>query len=193
MALPHVVAAFIFLAFASNSNAQDEAFASDTEIQLLLTQTERSVQQYKPLLDEEAVQLGKVGAVAVAKDREVVRALETALAALKKNPQGFNGPGGFAFFEWLDDASRNALLCSSTSVNQLSEQLMAGSTRNGTELVHLSQGCMDVSTLFYTVSENAGSLYARYLKAEDALAQKGLKVAQDCAAVLKQKPGAQNQ
>jgi hypothetical protein len=25
-----------------------------------------------------------------------------------KNPQAFNGPLGFSFFEWLDDASRSA-------------------------------------------------------------------------------------
>jgi hypothetical protein len=60
------------------------------------TQAERAVQQYKPLLDEEAVQLGKNGAEAVAKDREVVHALEVALMALKKQPQGFNSRAGFA-------------------------------------------------------------------------------------------------
>jgi hypothetical protein len=180
--------------YAPFGHAQDvAALPSDTEIQLLLTQADRAIQQYKPLLDEEAVQLGKSGAGAVARDRQVVHALETALSAFEKQPQAFNSPAGFAFFEWLDDASRNALLCSSTSMNQLSDKLMQGSTKEGTELVHLFQGCMDVSTLFYTVSENAGSLYERYIKAEEALAQKGFNVAQKCTDVLKQKSDAKKQ
>jgi hypothetical protein len=115
------------------------------------------------------------------------------LKTLKENPQGFNGPGGFAVFEWLDDASRNALLCSSTSMNSLTEQMMAGNTKNQIQLMHLSESCMDVSTLFYTVSENAGSLYQRYVKAEQALAQKGFKVAERCTAALKQMSEAKKQ
>jgi len=174
------------LTLALLSPAQDnKTFPTNDEINLLLTQTDRALQQYKPLLDEEAVQLGKSGAEAVAKDRQVVNALETAVAALKKQPQGFNGPAGFAFFEWLDDASRNALLCSSTALNQLTEHVMAGDKVKGVELVHLSQGCMDVSTLFYTVSENAGALYERYVKAEQQLAEKGFNVSQRCAEALK--------
>lgn len=189
-----LVVVLLVFSYAPFSHAQDSAaFPSDAEIQLLVTQADRAVQQYKPLLDEEAVQLGKNGAEAVAKDREVVHALEIALTALKKQPQGFNSPAGFAFFEWLDDASRNALLCSSTSLNQLSDQLMAGSTKNGSALVHLSQGCMDVSTLFYTVSENAGSLYERYIKAVEALAKKGFDVAQKCTDALKQKSDVKKQ
>lgn len=188
MSLRHAFVAFtLFLALVPLSRAQNETtLPSETEIQLLVTQAERAVQQYKPLLDEEAVQLGKVGAEAVAKYREVVHGLEIALKAFKKEAQRFNGPEGFAFFEWLDDASRNSLLCSSTSLNNLSEQLMAGNAKNGTTLIHLSQGCMDLSALFYTISENAGSLYLRYTKAEEALAEKGFKVAKDCTATLKQ-------
>jgi hypothetical protein len=178
---------FMFAVLAPFSHAQDAALPTDDEVRLLVTQTERAVSQYKPLLDEEARQLGKAGEDAVAKDREVVHALEVATKALKVNPQGFNTPLGFAFFEWLDDASRNALLCSSTTVNSLTTQVMAGDTRNEVQLMHLSATCMDVSTLFYTISENAGSLYTRYVKAEEALSRKGFKIAQECSAALKQK------
>ncbi len=163
----------------------DPAFPTDTEVQLLVTQTERAVQQYKPLLDEEAMQLGKKGTEAVAKDRQVVHALEVAMRTFKAQPQGFNGPAGFAFFEWLDDASRNALLCASTTMEQLNEQMMAGETKKGIELIHLSQGCTDASILLYTVSENAGSLYERYVKAEQHLAEDGANVAQKCSDALK--------
>jgi len=180
-------AALLTSSLAPLSYAQEEAaFPSDTEIQLLVTQSERAVMQYKSLLDDEAAQLGKDGAEAVAKDRQVVDALEVAMKALKKQPQRFNGQLGFAFFEWLDDASRNALLCSSTALNQLSERMLVGTSEKGIELVHLSQGCMDVSILFYTVSENAGALYERYVKEEQALAENGFKVAQRCTDLLKQ-------
>src|SRR5450631_4433393 len=120
------VAMFMLVAIAPFGRAQDTTFPTDDEVRLLVTQTERALSQYKPLLDEEAVQLGKAGEDAVAKDRDVVHGLELAIKALKINPQGFNGPGGFTFFEWLDDASRNALLCSSTSMNSLGEQVVAG-------------------------------------------------------------------
>jgi hypothetical protein len=88
-------------------------FRTDDEIRLVLTQADRAIAQYKPLLDQEQQVLGKEGAAAVAKNREVLAGLELAIKGFKKNPQAFNGPLGFAFFEWLDDASRNAVLCSS--------------------------------------------------------------------------------
>jgi hypothetical protein len=88
-----LVVVLLVFSYAPFSHAQGaSAFPSDAEIRLLVTQAERAVQQYKPLLDEEAVQLGKNGAEAVAKDREVVHALEVALMALKKQPQGESSP-----------------------------------------------------------------------------------------------------
>jgi hypothetical protein len=125
-------------------------FPTDDEIQLLLTQADRAMQQYKPLIDEEERQLGKKGADAVAKDREVVKNLELALKAFKKQPQGFNSPLGFAFFEWLDDASRNALLCSQTAMYQATTLMMDGKLGEAPQYMHLSQACMDASTLIYT-------------------------------------------
>lgn len=167
-------------------HGQDEKpFPTDNEVNLLLTQADRAIQLYKPLIDQEEVQLGKAYAEAVAKDRQVVRALEMALKALKAQPQGFNGPAGFAFFEWLDDADRNALLCASGASTQSTLDVIAGNTDRANSLIHLSQSCMDASALIYTVSENAGSLYQRYVEAEEQLARKGLEVAQKCAEALK--------
>ncbi len=74
------------------------AFPSDEEIRLVITQAERAVDQYKPLLDQEQQMLGKEGAEAVTKDREVVAGLELAIKGFGKNPQAFNGPLGFDFF-----------------------------------------------------------------------------------------------
>ena len=56
-------------------NAQDKAkFPTDEEIKLVLTQTDRAVQQYKPLIDQEEQLMGKSAAEAVANDRKVVSA-----------------------------------------------------------------------------------------------------------------------
>lgn len=105
------VLSVLLAAFVPATSAQDNAtFPNDDEIQLLLTQTDRAMQQYKPLIDEEERQLGKAGTNSVAKDRQVVKAVEAAVQLLTKQPQGFNGPVGFSLFEWLDDATRNALL-----------------------------------------------------------------------------------
>jgi len=62
---------------------------------------------------------------------------------------------------------------------------MAGNKDKAESLLHLAQSCNDVSTLIYTVSENAGSLYQRYVEAEEQLAVHGAEVAEECAVTLK--------
>jgi hypothetical protein len=180
--------------FAPSVRAQDEkTFPTDNEIQLLLTQADRAMQQYKPLIDQEEIQLGKSGADAVAKDRQVVQGIETAVQALKKKPQGFNSPAGFAFFEWLDDASRNAMVCSTTSFTQTTTLMMAGELGKANEVINLARSCMDVSSLIYTVSENAGALYERYVRAEQDLAEKAYNTSQKCFEALKKLDAANKQ
>lgn len=184
----------VLLTVAWPCSARDEStFPADEEIQLLLTQADRAMRQYKLLIDEEERQLGKAGAEAVAKDRQVVQAVETAVEVLKKQPQGFNSPAGFAFFEWLDDAARNALLCSQTAMSQSTTLMMVGKTDDALRFMHLSQACMDASTLIYTVSENAGALYERYIKAEQELANKGVSVSEKCMEALKKTAGEKKQ
>jgi hypothetical protein len=68
--------------------------------------------------------------------------------------------------------------------------MMAGNTGKANSLLHLAQSCNDVATLIYTVSENAGSLYLRYVEAEEQLATQGAEVAKRCVEILK-KNGAQ--
>jgi len=188
--LRHVFLFFFSIsAFCAGARGQDKEvnFPTDDEIRLLLTQAERAIGQYKLLLDQEQMMLGEKGSEAVAKDRQVVENIEIAIKAFRKNPQGFNGPLGFAFFEWLDDADRNALLCATTSLNDSTTSMLTGDKDGAQAGLHLAQGCMDASALIYTVSENAGALYARYVEGEEKLAKEGLRVAEKCAAVLKQK------
>lgn len=178
--------ALLTMSFAVVANAQAmKSFPSDEEINLVLTQTERAMQQYKPLIDQEETQMGKSYTDAVAKDRKNVNALEIAVRAFRRNPQAFNGPLGFAFFVWLDDAGRNAVLCGSGAAAQAALQMMSRDTSKATSLIHLAQSCSDVGTLIYTVSENTNSLYRRYVEAEDQLAKQGVEVARKCTDILK--------
>jgi hypothetical protein len=178
--------AFLIVGFAVVARGQDQkTFPTDDEINLLLTQSERALQQYKSIIDQEELEMGKRYAEAVAKDRQVANNLELALKALKSNPQGFNGLPGFGVVLWLDDATRNALLCANGAVNESGLNFMAGDTKKALSLTNISRTCMDASTLLYTVSENASSLYERYIGAEEKLAAKGLETAQKCMDVLK--------
>lgn len=173
----------------STSRCQDKepTFPTDEEIKLVLTQTNRAIEQYKPLIDMEEKLLGKPGTEAVINDRDVVRSLELALRGFGKNPKAFNSSLGFGFFEWLDDASRNAALCSSNAMSDAVTSGLLGEKERVDSDIQLSQSCINVSTLFYTVSENAGALYTRYLQGVEKLAAEGAKVAQECGKALKQK------
>jgi hypothetical protein len=177
----------ILCAFSSTAQAQkhDPNFPTDDEIRLVLTQAKRAVGEYKPLLDMEEKMLGKAGAEAVAKDREVVRGIDTAIELFGKNPQAFNGPLGFAFFEWIDDTGRNALLSSVKASSDSTVDLIDGDAQKARANAELAKDFANISTVFYTVSENAGALYLRYVEGEEQLAKKGFQVATDCADILK--------
>jgi hypothetical protein len=166
--------------------AQNQSnFPTANEIQLMVTQTDRAVQQYKPLIAEQERLLGKKAQESAAKDREVVQGLEMAIKAFGKNPQGFNSPLGFSFFEWIDDADRNALLCATGAATEATTYLIDGNASKAGDLAHLAQSCSDAATLLYTVSENAGGLYTRYVQGQAKLAEEGVEVAQKCTDVLK--------
>ena len=174
--------------FAVAANAQtDKTFPTNDEINLMLTQSERAVQQYKPLIDQEATEMGKSGAMAAAKDREAMRNFGVGLKGLRANPQAFNSPAGFIFLEFLDDESRNATLCGGGALSQVALQMMDGDITKADSLTHLSQSCTDVSASIYTVIENAESLYLRYVEAEQQLAGQGVEAAGRCMAILKKK------
>lgn len=191
--MPRICSGFMLLTligvYCTTARAQDHEanFPADEEIKLVLTQTDRAIQQYKPLLDMEAKMYGKDGQDAVVKDRQVVQALELAVKEFGKKPQAFNDRLGFSFFEWLDDADRNALLCASGAQNKATDDMLAGDKGNAATHLSLSQGCASVATLFYTVSENAGALYTRYVQNEEKLAEDGAELAEKCVETLKKK------
>ena len=174
------------LALSATATAQvEKTFPTDDEIKLILTQTERAVQQYKPVLDQFQLQLGDKVKDAVTTDRELVAALETAVKAFRNKPQGFNGPLGFSLFEWLDDAARNSLLCANSASTEATTQLLNGNAGKANALISLAQWCADVSTLINTVSETAGALYQRYLGAITDVAGQAVTAVQKCTDALK--------
>ena len=108
-----------------------------------------------------------------------------ALKAFESQPQGFNGPLGFAFFEWLDDASRNAALCASNLLMESYKSTVDGHLDKAHSLILFSNSCLDVSTLLYTISENAGALYYRYVEGGAQLMAQGAENLQKCTEILK--------
>jgi hypothetical protein len=168
-----------------STRTEDFELSHGHEIRLVRAQAERVVAEYKPLLDMEEKALGEAGAGAVSKDRNTLRGIGTAIAGFGKNPQAFNGPIGFVFFEWLDDACRNALLTAVNMSNTATAALIEGDKDGARERLSLAKDFANVSTSFYAVSENAGALYTRYAEGEQALAAQGLQVATDCTDILK--------
>jgi hypothetical protein len=167
----------------------EKSFPTDDEIRLVLTQTERAVQQYSLVIEQEASLMGSEGAPAAAKDREVAGNLETAIKGFRLHPQAFNGHLGFVFFEWLDDASRNANLCAMSATAEIMPSVGPGQTSKAQSLLRLAQSCSDMATLFYTVSENAGALYLRYVTTEEDTANRCGTIVEQCTSILKKQSG----
>src|SRR5260221_5349230 len=178
------------LGFAIVTAAQTErAFPTNEEIGLLLTQADRGVEGYKTLLDEQETQIGKSVANDIAKDREALSALELVFKGLKNRRQAFNGTQGLIFMQSLHDVDRSLLRCVNTASSDSSGYLIAGNRDKAASLLHLSQSCMDLSMLIYTIIENTGSLYKRFIEAEDQWAAHSTQEARQCQdAMEKNKP-----
>ena len=106
---------------------------------------------------------------------------------MSAQPQKFNSPFGFEFVLLLDDASRNAALCNADAIQKGIKTTMAGDTRAAQDYLQLAQSCTSVSSLLYTISENAGALYQRYVNGEASLAMDAFNTMNKCLDTLKQK------
>ena len=181
------VCAFMILiyAFAAGAFAQTEKiYPSDEEIRLLLTQTDRALQRYKPLLDEQENEIGKSVADDGASDRQVVSALEASLKQISTKRGFFNGTPGFEFLQHLANADRSVLRCGFAAASQSTGYTIAGNHEKADALLHLSQTCMDLSTLFYTIRESANSLYRRFIVAQDQWGAHSTQEARQCSEAL---------
>ena len=172
------------VAVVPNVDAQqkEDAFPNNDEIDTLLTQANRAMAQYKTTLDLET----KAGfdADSLATDRQLIEVWPKMAATLKQNPQGFNSEMGFLFVSSLDDASRNAAVCAGEAMRQSSIKLVKRDTNGVEELLTLYDQCTNASTLLYTVSETAASLYRRYLHTNAELTNESVAAMQKCADTL---------
>ena len=180
------VTVLLVLVCAAAGQAQDKGkpFPSHDEIDLLLTQGDRAMEQYKAAVNLEEMELEKTPeeAGAVAKDRDVYAGWETMSKGMKGKPQSFNSRFGIEIVLLLDDASRNSVVCSSQAALRVTSSKTVSEAHS---LLHLAQTCLDTSTLIYTVSENAAALYRKYLEAEEQLVNETADVASKCMDMLK--------
>jgi hypothetical protein len=169
----------------SADHADEPSFPDDSQINLLLTQSERAFETYELAIKQEQLELGKQGAESAARDRQVLDRARQYLAKLKANPQAFNSPAGFLLVIDLDDASRNMALCMGQAGMDASMLAVAGNTSAGESKLALAQTCLGASQLLYTVSETAVSMYERYLLANHDLRQQEEGAIGKCMEILK--------
>jgi len=175
----------------TGTNAQTAANAptdlnwpTDEEINLTLNQADRAVQRLKLMLDDQEMQIGKGAEDQVAEGRRVASELESVEKTLKLKPQGFNGPMGFRFFESLGAAYRSVLQCGVAASSQSLGYVTAAKPDKADVLFRLSQNCMDLSALIFTISEEVGALYKRYIQAINQLAGHSSQEARQCQDTL---------
>jgi hypothetical protein len=171
--------------------AKDEPdFPKTEEIQLVVTQAERALDQYKQSITMEAeLPSSKRDPSAVEKDREIFDSTSRLIAALKTDPERFHGLGGLLLLSSLDDASRNAALCSGTAGDDSTQAVMTNSDiRSARDWLHIGLSCVDVSSHLYTVSESVHALLVREMKAQQILNQQAMELANRCNAVIKNMP-----
>lgn len=159
------------------------SFPSNTEINLLVTQASRAIDQYKVVVDQAEALLGKD---AFEQDRMLFAHWTQMRKVLKENPQAFNSSVGFEAVLDLDDASRNAALCAHGAATRALKDIANGTVQQTSLILNLSQSCTDASTLLYTVSENASSLYKKFLAWQRDATGKAMEVVQKCQDVLKE-------
>lgn len=167
-------------------------FPSTDEIQLVVTQAERSFAEYKTSVDQEAeLPSAKNDPSGVEKDRALLAMASKIIEGLKKKPDVFNSVGGLLLLTTLDDASRNAALCSSSGISDIGELLESntGNAARGYQILSTAQACISVSTQLYTVSESVSALLGRSMEAQNALNDKALETVNKCKAIIKASAG----
>jgi hypothetical protein len=162
-------------------------FPNKEEIQLVVTQSERVLEQYKQSVAMEAeLPTAKREPSGVEKDRGVYDAAAKLIADLKIHPESFHGVGGLLLLSSLDDASRNAALCSGTAYGDTMEAVMSQSDINSAkDWIHIGLSCVEVSGYLCTVSESVHALLVREMEAQQLLNQRAMETMNKCTAAMK--------
>lgn len=178
------VLCLVFLGRAVSAKDEKPSFPDDGQINLLLTQTERAFDVYDNAAKLEQLELGSDDQ-GIKRDHEVLDGVRQLLPELKSDPQRFNSPFGFLLVIDLDDASRNMAICGGQGGMDAAFKAIQGDLSAGQSKLHLARTCMDASTLLYTVSETATSLYKNYLLSNALLQKKAVEVAEKCGEALR--------
>jgi hypothetical protein len=166
---------------------QQPAFPSTAEITLLLSQAERSFNEFEGAIKMEEAELGTQSArdSTFETDRQLLKSFRNLLPSLKKNPQQFNGPLGFLLIGDLDDASRNMALCTGQGYGLAGASIAVQDVSTAKSKMLAAETCRGVSQLLYSVSESAFNLYASYLSSNEILEQRLSNTVGRCAEILK--------
>ncbi len=144
------------------------AFPSDADISLAVLQADSAMDQYRGAVGQEETVIGQAGADAVSRDKQLLGSWDFTSKGFKVNPQTFNSELGLEVVLMLDDAARNAALCSATAHK--------GAATAGRD--DLARRCMEASTHLHDASQSVAVLYRRYVEAEhQAVEQAGKCVA----------------
>jgi hypothetical protein len=168
----------------------DVEFPKTEEITLVLTQAERAFEQYKnSVVMEQTLESSKRDPSSLKKDQEVVEMSHKLIVALKEHPDKFHGLGGLLLLSTLDDASRNAALCSSSGSAEIAKGLIDHfDPKDAYQIMTVIQNCSDVSLHLYTVSESVHALMVRELEAQEDLNNQAMELATKCTELMKNQP-----
>jgi hypothetical protein len=180
---------------AAANKPEEPNFPTTEEIQLVTGQAERAFSMYKELLNrQETLGLAALsGKESLARERKLIELSGTLLSALKADPNKFHGLGSLLLLSGLDDASRNAALCSGQGMAKAFAGLIdKQDDKKAHELLHVAQSCADLSAHLYTVSESVHALLVREIEGQQLLGDRAVEVINKCMAnanlAPKQKP-----
>jgi hypothetical protein len=111
------------------------------------------------------------------------------IIGLKERPERFNGLGGLLLLSALDDASRNAALCSSAGSAEITKGLIDHfDPKDAYPIITVIQTCTDVSMHLYSVSESVHALMVRALEAQQDLNDQAMEIVNKCTEMMKGQP-----
>jgi hypothetical protein len=168
----------------------DVAFPTTEEINLAVSQAERAFEQYRnSVAMEQTLESSKRDPASLKKDQEVVEMSHKLIVALKEHPDRFHGLGGLLLLSTLDDASRNAALCSSAGSAEIAKGLIDHfDVKDAYRIMTVIQNCSDVSLHLYTVSESVHALMVRELEAQEDLNNQAMETINKCSELMKNQP-----
>jgi hypothetical protein len=188
MSKPTMLFCLLFLTvYCMAQNDKTPDFPNTEEINLVVTQSDRVFEQYKQSIAMETeLPSSKQNPSVIEKDREVYDMAAKLVTTLKAHPQGFNGLGGLLLLSSLDDASRNAAVCSASAYSDaMNAVISASDATSAKEWLHVGLTCIDVSGYLYTVSESVHALLVRQTEAQQLLNQSAQETVNKCTAALK--------